>query len=148
MSTYVRYIGPKDQKQVTWLKSSPIWSKANNFAVALEEDEAARLLGKCPNIFEQIEPEDAKVAPKKVKVAVIEGADTEKIVRRKKSPSPPVEAEPSRELHGKIDGDPFPSVASAKTQVGRIAKIIGVDKSKLEVVEFTDGCWITMKDEG
>uniref|UniRef100_A0A6M3JRI6 Uncharacterized protein n=1 Tax=viral metagenome TaxID=1070528 RepID=A0A6M3JRI6_9ZZZZ len=154
MSQYIRYTGPKRQKQVTWLDARPIWNEANNWTVSLDDDDAAKLVGKCSGIFKLVsEKEAGRRLERQEADSQREGKE---MTRRKKKGSddgdegdanPQHDDEKPQQLFGKSDGSPFSSKMSAKSQKKRIAKTYKVKVKDLEVVQFADGFWLAIKQD-
>jgi len=138
MGKLIHYIGPKSQKQVLWMEGKPVFNKGNDFICEVSDNDAARVLKTCPSIFELLEGGDP---PKKV-------------IRTRK---PPIEEKPVQEevvaeemshrLYGKVDGSHFDTEMGAKSQVPRVAENLGIDRSDLETIGFSDGWWIRLKEK-
>ncbi len=144
MAKLVKYVGPKRQKQVFWLEEKPVWNEGNDFIVELSDKDAAFTLRRCPNIF--------KVVGVMEKHVISEDKPVE---------PPPVDAPPLSTVHKvdetKVDepdqlfgtkaGNPYKTVRAAQMQLNRTSDSLGIDVSELEVVEFSDGCWIKKKEK-
>ncbi|MDD5006834.1 MAG: hypothetical protein PHC68_00360 [Syntrophorhabdaceae bacterium] len=155
----LRYIGPKDSKQVSWIDGRPIFNKVNNFTVELPIQEAAKAAARCPSIFVVVNGVDAPWDVKKVKshnvpikpsplVAEALKENLKKKMERKKFVQKAIEKQKSKQLYGRNDGMPFPTEIVAKSQLPRLAKARKLDPDTLEVVSTVEGFWISEKDGG
>lgn len=153
----LRYIGPKESKQVSWIEGRPIFNKVNNYTVELPIQEAAKAAARCPSIFVVVNGVDAPWDVKKGKsrnvvikpsplVAEALKENLKKKMERKKFIKKAREEQKSKRLYGRNDGAPFPTEIVAKSQVPRIAKANKLNPDTLEVVGTVEGFWISEKD--
>lgn len=157
MAIYLQYMGPKEQKEVIFVGTRPVFNKANNYTAVLPEQDAGQIMRVAPKLFRVVD-DMKQERPKEVE----EAAEEAQVPRRRRSEpepyggvdeetSPPNQpltpADQGRQLFGKADGTPYASAGAARMQLPRLAKKQGVEEDTMTVVPLDDGFYLGFAED-
>lgn len=140
---FVRYVGGKEQKYIPWLPSKPVFNRGNRWTAGIPEADAARLMSQSPDLFIVVEgmKDDTGLEEKEEAQMEAEGKEAEEA----KEVPPPAPATEPQVLYGTKSNEPFSSKASATRQLPNVSARVGIPVEELEVIELSDGVFVSKK---